>query len=433
MSKNFLNDIRPSGRGNSHDRIDDDEIVEKKGKSVQLPPRFKEKSFEPANFRPRSSRKIMWIVVIFVIIGAVISIASYYTSAKVNIIQKSSEVSLENSAFNATLAGDEKNLSFKLVKLSGSAEKIVTGGTPTTVNTKATGKVIIYNNYSSAPQKLAIDTRLATDDGKIYKTDIALTVPGTKTEAGKTVPGSIEVGVHADEAGPTYNLGLSDFTIVGFKGTSKYDKFYARSKTAMTGGASGQGLVLSDADQKVAHEAAMAMLKSKLISEAKASLPESTVLLKNSYIIREDPDSGQTVADKNVLIVKGEMFGIIFNELELSQKIASTAINNFDNAPVKIPKLDEFVVEIKNPETIVDTTSTISVSISGKGKALWQIPEDKILEALTSAKKKEVNTLLADFPSVEKASVKIRPFWSLKLPSKSESIQIVVGIENPSQ
>jgi hypothetical protein len=426
MAKNFLNDIRPAGQEERRGRPKriEDEPLQESTRPVQLPPRFREKTFQHA--QPRRSRRTLWIIVVLVILGGLIAVANFFSSAKVQITPKSEGITLENSLFNATLAGDAETLSFQLVKLTGSAEKVVTGGTPTTVLTKATGKVVIYNNFSKTPQKLAIDTRLATSDGKIYKTDVALTVPGFKTEGGKQVPGSIEVGVHADLAGPTYNIPLSDFTIVGFKGTPKYDKFYARSKTVMSGGASGQGIALSEADSKIAREAALAILRDKLVAETKASLPDEAILLPGAYVIREDADSGQTVADKNVMIVKGSMYGILFNEKDLAKKIAEVSVSQFDGAAVDVPEIESFTIDIKNKDTLTDTTSTVSFTISGSGKVVWQIPTTEIVTKLLGSKKREVGQNLSAFPSVEKASVKVFPFWSLRLPKDAASVEVNV-------
>lgn len=424
MAKNFLNDIRPARKEESNARMDD-EPLEVSSRPVQLPPRFKERSFQqtPA----RRSRKMLWMFVVLVVLGAGIAVLSHFASAKVTIVQKSEDIALDSSIFNATLVGDDKTLSFKLVKLTGSAEKVVTGGTPTTVTTKATGRVVLYNNFSAAPQKLTIETRLTTTDGKIYKTDVATTIPGTKTEGGKVVPGSVEVGVHADVAGPIYNVGLSDFTILGFKGTPKYTKIYGRSKTVISGGASGVGIALSEADSKVAHEAALGILRDKLIAETKASLPESYILLPGAYTIHEDADSGQTVADKNVMIVKGVMYGILFNEDEISRKIASVAVSQYDGADISIPELNAFTVDLKNKDTITDTTTTVSIAISGKGRVLWTVPQDQIITKLTGSKKRDISMNLSSFGSVKKASVSVMPFWSIHLPAKPASIHIKIN------
>ena len=425
MAKNFLNDIRPSttSREDKRSRIEDVDI-EESARPVQLPPRFRERTFTPA---PRGrGRKTIWILVVLVVISGAIATLTYFASANVSIIQKAENITLDNTSLNATLAGDDKTLSFKLVKLTGSAEKVVTGGIPTAVAIKAAGRVVIYNNFSTAQQKLTIETRLATTDGKIFKTDTAVTVPGFKTVAGKTTPGSVEVGVHADAPGAAYNIPLSDFTIFGFKGTPKYTKFYARSKTVMSGGASGTGIALGEADARVAHEAALSILREKLTAEIKTSLPDASVLLPGAFVLKEDPDSGQTVADKNVMVVKGAMYGILFNKDEFSKKIASIAVSQFDGGEITIPELSTFTIDIKNKEAINDTASTVSFSVSGKGHVLWQVPVGEIVAKLVGTNKHDIGKNLSLFGSVAETSVKVSPFWSIHLPSKPESIHVTV-------
>ncbi len=423
MAKNFLNDIRPAGHAEKRERIDSEPLLEST-RTVQLPPRFREKNF--SSDYHQKPRKLIWTIAALVIVIGTVVVMNIFSSASITITPKSEDVSLDKTDFSASLAGDSKTISFKIIKISGSSEKVVTGGTPTTVLTKATGKVVIYNNFSTAPQKLAIETRLNTTDGKIFKTDTALTVPGTKIVGGKVTPGQIEASVHADQPGSTYNIALSDFNILGFKGTPKYDKMYARSKTIMSGGASGQGIALSEADARVAHEAALGILRDKLVAEAKASLPESSVLLTGSYVIREDSDSGQTVSGKNVMIVKGSMYGILFNEAEFSKKIAETSIGQYDGADIFIPKISSLTIDLKNKETISDTTSNISFSVSGQAKVVWQIPKSEILKKLLGAKKKNIATSLSSFESIENVTVDMFPPWSMKLPSKEKSVKLIV-------
>ena len=77
----------------------------------------------------------------------------------------------------------------------------------------------------------------------IYKIPESITVPGKKTVGGKSIPGSVETLIFADEPGEKYNLKISelkgDFKVAGFKGDKKYDFFYGRAKTDIDGGSSG--------------------------------------------------------------------------------------------------------------------------------------------------------------------------------------------------
>jgi hypothetical protein len=149
-------------------------------------------------------------------------------------------------------------------------------------------------------------------------------------------------------------------------------------------------------------------------------------LLDGAFVINEDPDSGQTVADKNVMIVKGSIYGVLFDELELSKKIASTEIAQFDGADITIPELNSFVVDLKNRDTINDTTTSVTLTITGNGHVAWNVSKSKIVNDLAGTKKKDVTTNLSKLPSIEKASVKVSPFWMMKLPTNTESITVNV-------
>ena len=103
----------------------------------------------------------------------------------------------------------------------------------------ASGKITVYNNYSSAPQKLIANTRFQTSDGKIYRIKGAISVPGM---------GVTEATVYADRAGEEYNIGPADFTIPGLKGGPRFEKVFAKSKSAMSGGTSGNVRIVKKED-----------------------------------------------------------------------------------------------------------------------------------------------------------------------------------------
>lgn len=103
---------------------------------------------------------------------------------------------------------------------------------------KAHGKIVISNTYDGEPQPLVATTRFESSDGKIFRLVRGVTVPGVSEVSGKNEPGVVEAEVVADEAGESYNIDSSTFTIPGFKGSPKYDKFLAKSTGKMTGGSS---------------------------------------------------------------------------------------------------------------------------------------------------------------------------------------------------
>ena len=169
----------------------------------------------------RRRRWGLWFIAAVSVIFFLFALSYLFAKATVTVNPKIEDVSL-NQNLSASKDGTGDILSFDLVVISGEETKTVTATEQKDVLQKAKGKAILYNNFSASPQLLSIDTRLEGSNGKMYKTEKKTTVPGMKD--GK--PGSIEVGIYADEAGEGSNSAPLDFKIFGFKGGPKYTQFY---------------------------------------------------------------------------------------------------------------------------------------------------------------------------------------------------------------
>lgn len=188
--------------------------------------------------------------------------------AVVDVVPKSAAKSKELS-FSGKIgaAVDEREIPIRVVEHTEEVTVAVDAtGAPSAGGQKAQGSVVIYNEYSETAQQLVATTRLETPEGLIFRITKGVTVPGI-TDAGE--PGAIEVAVVADQAGEAYNIGPTDFTIPGFKGNPKFEKFSARSKGEMRGGASGGGdgvATISEADIGRGSEAAERLFRERLES-----------------------------------------------------------------------------------------------------------------------------------------------------------------------
>src|SRR3989344_31633 len=120
-----------------------------------------------------------------------------------------------------------------LLSKSGS-KTIETSKEGNSLPVKTGGFIHIYNAYSPASQKLVAQTRFETKDGKIFRIQNPVIVPGAKMSGAKMTPSSIKVKVVSDTAGEEYQIGPSYFTIPGFKESQKYAGFYAESAESMT-------------------------------------------------------------------------------------------------------------------------------------------------------------------------------------------------------
>ena len=305
---------------------------------------FKKQSFEKdiAKEEKNNTPKFtIWIIALISIIFLLFALSSLFSGATVTISPKSVNLTLSNS-FDAFKNPTNDNLSFEVMVIEREKEKLTPITDTKVVERKATGRVIIYNTFDNNPQKLLIDTRLESPDGRIYKTDSPITVPGMKIVNDQSIPGSVEVGIYADEPGSEYNIGLSDFTIIGFKGSSKYEKFYGRSKTEVKGGLVGNINFINEEKAKQTQLEIRDILQKELLNQAKAQIPDGFVSYNNAIFLNfNDSDNSFFESENNSITIKesGSIQVILFNEAELSKTIARNTIDNFDESDVFIPDI----------------------------------------------------------------------------------------------
>ncbi|MBI2506663.1 MAG: baseplate J/gp47 family protein [Candidatus Colwellbacteria bacterium] len=212
----------------------------------------------------------------------------------------------------------ENNFSREEVKVRGVAfveKKNITKAYPASgkkqVERKAAGEVIIYNNYSTAPQVLVATTRLITSDGKLYRLNNTVTVPGKS---------SIRAAVTADKPGVEYNLSSGvKFRIPGFQGSPKYDAFYAELKESLTGGFVGESSLPSEADLEAAKKDAEQTLEEAAKTQLLLNLPPEIKVLNNAYQFKiTDTKVNETMSEKDKFTITayGEAKLVGFREPE---------------------------------------------------------------------------------------------------------------------
>jgi hypothetical protein len=373
---------------------------------------------------PHSYR--VWIVAIIAIIFFLFALSFMFSKVFITIDPKMKDVTLAEH-LTGTKDSTQDNVSYDLVVISGDETAKVPAGEEKDVAVKARGTAIIYNNFSSASQPLDIDTRLEGSNGKIYKTEKKITVPGIS--GGK--PGSVEVGIYGAEAGAEYNSEPLDFKIFGFKGTPKYDKFYARGKGSITGGLKGKLPVVSEEEQAKAATDLKNTLQAKLSKKAADQIPSGFILFKDAVFL----NAGEPVIDytKNEegtvpVTLKGTLYGFIFDEAKLTKQIAKDTIDKFDNSPVYIPNIKDLSFNLANKENIsFADAKNIDFTLSGPAKIVWKFDQNKFLTDILGISKGEFNQTLAKYPNIKSAEMHLRPFWRSSLPGDVKDVDLTIN------
>lgn len=388
--------------------------------------------YEPENVdRPPRSNKLLFLAVTGVLILSFFLVSWMVSGATVTITPRTESRQINAIITAATDKSMAKELVFEKIELQKSANIELAPDGEQNVNRKATGTIVVYNNYSSEPQRLIKHTRFETPQGLIYRINEAVNVPGKKTVDGKAVPGGIEVTVYADQSGESHNIGMSDFTIPGFKGDAeRYKNFYARSKTPIEGGFSGTEKYVTEEKIKVATEALQERLKNDLQGEARTATPESFILYDNAHLTTFEPLRKESKATTVSVTLSARLTGFLLKKEDLGVVVSKkTGLDSADaEHRIRVGNLDDLAFSFQG---IPDgTTESISFRLEGSPFIIWKFDEEGVRQALRGKEESEADSILKGFIGIEKAEIVTRPFWTSSFPEDGRDIQIRTTLPN---
>jgi hypothetical protein len=181
--------------------------------STDLPPVRHNRRAPDWQRRSLNPKFVIWLIAALCILALFFGVSMLFSSVTVVITPRQQKVSFTNDSFIAKSASPTVvDLAFEVLSVNSVIGEIVTATEDRDVTQKATGKIVIYNSYSTVSQRLINNTRFEAKNGKIYRINSSVVVPGYKKVDGKIIPGSVEATVYADQAGENYILKLSVLT-----------------------------------------------------------------------------------------------------------------------------------------------------------------------------------------------------------------------------
>jgi hypothetical protein len=430
MTRNYIHDIKPSSRSQKHREAlerERDLRMRKLGSKRADREADEESYYEP---KKKSSGKGIWYVAGFTIVLLVFALTFVFAGATVYVTPREGTVNLSGPL----LAEKESKtgLTFQMISIENEKSITVPSGEEKYTEKVATGKIRFFNTYSANPQKLLIDTRVTDPTGKIYKTKVAVTIPGDKVDGGKVIPGTLDVDVYADAPGEDYNIPMNtDLKIFGFKGTPKYDDIYAKSISEISGGFKGNMPGIADTDLKAGEDKLKIDLQASLLEKAKAQLPEGFVMYDKTSVTQFDEptiESGTNGSDATIK-QRGTMNAIIFKEADLSKALVKNVVE--DPEKVTVSNLKDLDIEL-DPSSAILTPAlmqNIKINVSDDIHVIWNIDEDEIKSALVGSKKRDFASKMLEFKNIDKAELSLKPFWKMDLPEKPNAIKVVNSLE----
>lgn len=310
----------------------------------------------------------------------------------------------------------------KTVRLTRSAT-----GSDAGSGAKASGLITISNAFSDAAQSLVATTRFEMPDGKLYRLVEGVSVPGAKTEDGKTVAGKIDARVIADAAGTKYNVSSGAFTIPGFKGGPKFEKITAEAKSGFTGGSDGNpgaAKSVSASDLDSAKLAATEEAKKSVINGLASGLKEGEVAIEPSFhsslIGTPVTLAAGSAGDAFEYEARFQVKGFVISEADVKSRIDKQTTESGGIM------LQPYRYEVSYG-AVLSNFETKRVDLTVESKVLFRAPlnEAALKSGLLGLDEEGIRTYLGDHPEIKRLQVEFKPkVFIATIPTDPERVTV---------
>lgn len=317
---------------------------------------------------------------------------------------------------DSVIASSSRNLQGEVQILPINADKVYQASGEEILGEEVVGEVTIYNEYSRA-QPLVINTRLLSEDNKLFRLKESVTIPASD---------SIKVEVYADAPGQEMAIGPSKFTIPGLW-LGLQDRIYARSEETFEYRHQVKRYVKqNDLDQ------AMIDIKNTLTKESESNIKslqstnqEVAYLLDNNSMeidlgakLGEEVDDF-TVSAKNNLVIavfpKDQAEALIKAKLSFLMP-EDKRLNDFEKSTI-VYRLDAYDQEDE------------SASISASFKANMSLRSDSEIidrRQLVGLNQEQIAEYLRSFPEIDSYRLEFFPAFIKNAPILPDRIKVEV-------
>lgn len=421
-----------------------EEIDEDRGVRVPIHTKkvlHEEVEIEERAARPRKKRRASGTLITFVIVFLCIAIIAValslsYSKAVVTITPKVANIEVNGTftAKKALASAASSDLYYDIITQKATASAPIPATDGPFTQTKAKGTAYLYNEQATA-QKIVAGTRLSNSNGLIYRTITTVTIPASKTTAGKLTPGSISSSIIADQAGAEYNMLLSDLTgdlkVVAYKGSDKYTKVYGRTKTDVVGGFLGNKKIISPEAKKAAVDALQSSLKAKLAVQLASSHTDGTIFFDKASVYEYSVvDSAGKASSTAEVSVTATGYAVVFKSDSLLKAIGAKELERFPVPTYSNEGLDKLVFSIVNTKDFsAKKGTTLIFNLKGPLKLTGTFPENTLKNELKGLSLEASNAVFARYPAIGSAHALITPFWMRSFPNSTNKIMLEVKSE----
>lgn len=429
MARHYMQDITPEDGG------------EKNTADIRMTPERSIRNIEPSEARLRMTRPMpnraperppkrrfgIWIVALVALCVALVAgVLLFFPGTTVTITPRSQTVPFDSvTLFTAypKETAPPNSIGYTIFSQVFEDSAVVEANGIEKVEEQASGKITIYNEHSASPVRLIKNTRFQSPDGHIFRIPASVDVPG-KTGT----PGSIEVTVVADAAGEEYNVPPGRFTLPGLRSTpDMYEKVYARSTTAFTGGFIGNRPAVPEATLDAARAEIRNRLTEKVNGLAAATTPGTftfPTLARMSFETlppREESGGNVRINEKVTVTMP------LFDEGSFANAVGGAVSASAEGHTLTLVRSSDLSAS-SSLATLVPGESFV-FSLSGVGQLIWNVDEEAVKTALLGKEETAFESIIGAFPSVDTARARITPLWAKTFPK--DPSRITIEVETP--
>lgn len=414
------------------------EAAEKKESRITPPPVEKEltvRTWEPEGLRRRRIKQKIIIWGTPIAAAAVFIVATFLLPKfSITIVPKAETASVARSLITAdTNLAKPNPAALRVPGVIVSVEKNLKQDYDTTgkkfIEERARGAVSIFNAYSSSPQALAASTRFQDPNGKIYRLVAATVIPGAKIIEGKIAPTSTNAALAADNPGEEYNIGAAELRIIGFRGTPKYEGFYAKAESGFGGGFRGEARVVTAEDLKRASEDLTRRAFAELKSELNGKIPSGADFISPSggreiTIAKIEQPKAEDKFDRFTVSVIAVGRLLIVRQSHVNEAVASKAIpqdselsRNFSERQEKLV-FDQARLDTKENE--------VPFYASGEFTYWRENNLSELKDTLRNSTPKKAAAYLRARKEIDSFAVKKFPAWLWYIPAKDGRFEVKI-------
>ena len=316
----------------------------------------------------------------------------------------------------------------EFLSFTGSASEDFNATGSTNTDQKASGRARIYNAFGTSLQALVANTRFITDSGVLFRIPKSVTIPAAKKDdKGALIPQFIETDLVADKAGEGSNIaGEVKLHIPGFKGTPKYDSFYAVAASGFSGGGNaGKGRAVTRDDLAAAQQ----KLSKKVFDDLKQSMAQK-IPANFTYVdsLSEIEVTGitapkeKTKTDRFTVEVKAVGRVFVFRNADVL-KLLDALLLKPEDAKMLIANSANFHYQIKNANY---DKKIASISMSGSVKSKKIIIPSEIANLAAGKKEGSLVDALKARRDIVTFRVAFFPPWIFSAPNNANQVIVVI-------